>query len=111
MTIGYFDLDGRPCDRDTWVALTEAGRRRLAVTDLGRRGRVSTIWLGLDLGSGWGPPELYETMVFGGPWDGLVVRYPRRGAAEAGHRAAVRQLRAMRRPRALLHNGRKPAGA
>jgi hypothetical protein len=108
MALGYFDLDGRPIDRDTWAALTEAGRRRLLLADLGGRGRVSTIWLGLDLGSGWGPPELFETLVMGGPWDGFCLRYATRAAAEAGHRAAVRQLRTGPRPRPLLHNGRKP---
>lgn len=111
MTLGYFDLDGRPIDRDTWVALTESGRRRLLLANLGRRGRVSTIWLGLDLGPGlpWAAPELFETMVFGGPWDGLCLRYPLRGAAETGHRLVVRQLRTgYLRP--LLHNGRKFRG-
>lgn len=104
-------MDGRPIGRDTWMALTLAGRRHLLATDLGRRGRVSTIWLGLDLGSGWGAPELFETMAFGGPWDGFCLRYATRAAAESGHRAAVRQLRTGPRPRTLIHNGRKPRRA
>lgn len=48
--------------------------------------RVSTVFLGLDHNFGAsGPPILYETMVFGGPYDGSQERYATRDDAIAGH--------------------------
>ena len=48
---------------------------------------VSTVFLGID--NGWaldGEPELFETMVFGGYADGLMVRYANWDEAVGGHR-------------------------
>jgi hypothetical protein len=49
--------------------------------------QVSTVFLGLDHQFGNGPPILWETLVFGGPLDGEMDRYPTREAALAGHQA------------------------
>lgn len=48
--------------------------------------RVSTVFLGLDHAFNGGPPVLWETLVFGGPLDGEMLRYTSRAAALAGHR-------------------------
>ena len=54
--------------------------------------RVSTVFLGLDHQWGNGPPVLWETMVFGGPHDGLQERYTSRAAALQGHQDICRQV-------------------
>ena len=52
--------------------------------------RVSTVFLGLD--HNWldnGPPILFESMVFGGPLDGEMYRYPTWDSAAEGHKLLV----------------------
>jgi hypothetical protein len=90
-------------------------RRRgihVALTDFGRRGRVSTVWLGVDYGFGLGqtPPVIFETMIFGGLLDGFLTRYCTPAEAARGHREIVREVRRVPRFRPLLHNGRKFRG-
>lgn len=46
---------------------------------------VSTVFLGLDHSFGHGEPQLYETMIFGGPLDETQDRYATRQAAINGH--------------------------
>lgn len=47
---------------------------------------VSTVWLGLDHNWLGKPPLIFETMTFGGDWEGEVrLRYPTEEAALAGH--------------------------
>jgi len=46
---------------------------------------VSTVFLGLDH-SVRGPPQLFESMVFGGPLDGTQHRYSTWEEAERGHK-------------------------
>jgi hypothetical protein len=56
--------------------------------------RISTVFLGLDqnfLTSG--PPILFETMVFGGPYNGLTRRYPTWSRSVRGHRKIVKLLK------------------
>lgn len=51
---------------------------------------VSTIFLGLDHNhSGYGPPILFETMIFGGKFDQECERYSTYEEAEKGHQAMV----------------------
>lgn len=102
----YYSPDGQPIPRDQWVALYMAPRT-VALTS-SPRGKVSTIYMGLDLGFGYGPPLIYESMVFGGDLDGLMDRYPTRAAALAGHEAIVRQVKGRTYGRRVIHNGRKP---
>lgn len=56
----------------------------------GRNVRVSTIflWVGRFLGR----PDEWETMIFGGKWDGEQVRYTTRDAAVEGHAAWVAKV-------------------
>jgi len=46
---------------------------------------VSTVFLGLDHQFGAGEPVLFETMVFGGEYDGEQDKYSTWEEAEAGH--------------------------
>lgn len=104
MWIGQFILDAHgqpvPCyDTLEWGRWLEQGdeQRRVGWTDLGERGRVSTVFLALD--HNFSPmrdpltyrPILWETMVFGGPCDRDMRRYCSREAAERGHKEMVRK--------------------
>lgn len=84
--------------------------RHLAQDQVGDS-RVSTIFLGLDYGPRYIPreleaisqerfsthfvqrPELWETMVFGGPCDREMARYTSKEDALEGHRQIVERLR------------------
>jgi hypothetical protein len=50
---------------------------------------VSTMFLGLDHSFGIGEPLLYETMIFGGPHNEEMWRYPTKAEAIEGHKRAV----------------------
>jgi len=91
-------LDGRnpvPCTdfmmRARWF---ETSDRRVAKIDFGDM-RVSTVFLGFDRSFGQGPPLLFETMIFGGPFD--QDKYQERCStweeAEAQHAEAVEVAR------------------
>lgn len=67
--------------------------RYVAKTKIGPL-EVSTVKLPIDHAFGSGPPQWYETMVFGGddevdPADDWFGRYATREEAEAGHVAIV----------------------
>jgi hypothetical protein len=51
---------------------------------------VSTVFLGLDHSFGEGPPQLFETMIFGGEHDEYQERYSTWDEAEAGHKKACK---------------------
>jgi hypothetical protein len=97
MTDTYI-LDGRnpiPCaDFMTGARWFETSDRQVAKTDFGDV-RVSTVFLGLDRSFGEGPPLLFETMIFGGPFD--QDKYQERCStweeAEAQHAEAVEVAR------------------
>ena len=73
-----------------WARWFETAERHLALDDLGARGKVSTVFLGLDHSFELdGRPLLWESMVFGGPLDQEQCRYHSRGEALAGHAALV----------------------
>lgn len=101
--IGQYILDARgepvPCyDTIEWGRWFETSdeQRRVALTDLGERGRISTVFLALD--HNFMPmqdpllykPILWETMIFGGPHSEDMRRYMSRKAALRGHEEMVR---------------------
>lgn len=60
---------------------------------------VSTVFLGLDHSFGLGgPPQWFETMIFGGDHDGWQDRYATWDEAKAGHEHVVAALREGREP-------------
>ena len=72
----------------------QSGSQRIvARTELPGDVVVSTVFLGLDHAFGLGEPQLYETMISGGPLDETQDRYATRAAAENGHRHYVEQAR------------------
>jgi hypothetical protein len=106
----YYNRQGRPLSMEQWTTEFSRMDRRVAYTDLGALGNVSTVFLGLNHAYDQGPPLLFETMVFGGPMDEFMDRYTTEEQALAGHEFTVQALQFYqpeRRP-ALIHNGRKP---
>lgn len=81
-----------PCDALTWARWFEKADKSIARTKVADC-EVSTVFLGLDLGyHGAGPPEWFETMVFGGPLDQEQMRYETMEQAKAGHREMVTRV-------------------
>lgn len=85
----YYDRQGKPTDRGTWIGSFEYDDRRVAVTK--ENGwMVSTVFLGLDHQWGDGPPLIFETMIFDHPTlDGWQERYSTEDEARSGHERAV----------------------
>ena len=85
----------------------ETTDRRIARTVLTDGKTVSTIWTGLDMSHGFGPPLIFETIVFSEEQEPFVIplgtsvelirrtlecrRYSTEDEARVGHRQAVRQ--------------------
>lgn len=91
----YYDMEGNPIPGGAleWAKMFEDTENRRVGRDEPARGIVvSTVWLGLDHRWGYGPPLIYETMIFGGRFedDEYQVRYSTREEALAGHKHAVR---------------------
>jgi hypothetical protein len=92
----YYDREGNAYDLNLrnpddlrvleWLWSTEY--RRVAFTELGDA-HVSTVFMPLDHSMGYGPPLIYETMVFGGDLDGDQWRYATEDDALLGHQNAV----------------------
>jgi hypothetical protein len=106
----YFDREGRPITLQRWTELHEHSldaddqcvvnpylRVAEDLLDDGAGGSVwvSTVWLGIDHGFGMEPvPVIFETMIFGGEHDHVMMRYSTEAEAIKGHREAVDDLRA-----------------
>lgn len=54
---------------------------------------ISTVFLGLDHRLGAGPPDIYETMIFGGPLDQAQARCATHAEAEEQHKRMVAEAR------------------
>lgn len=54
--------------------------------------RLSTVFLGIDHNFGDGPPILFETMVFGGKWEGEMDRYSTYDEALMGHERMKKRI-------------------
>lgn len=98
--MGLYILEGHtpvpvPDDDATlvWAKRFEKMDRRVAKDQIGAV-RVSTVFLGLDHAYGDGPPQLFETMIFGGEHDKYQERCSTWEEAEAMHAKAVALVRA-----------------
>ena len=99
--------------RPRWYLLADDGRTPVPISDVyrsvgaadsqdphipdggtERNGvRVSTVFLGLDHSHSFdGPPVLWETMVFGGKYDGEQKRYSSFDVAQRGHQRMVAKV-------------------
>jgi hypothetical protein len=81
-------------DLHEWGQYFKYANRQVAYDTIGDA-NISTVFLGLDHRHyGKGPPLLFETMIFGGPLHGEMWRYSTWDDAEAGHKMAVKKVRA-----------------
>jgi hypothetical protein len=87
----YYDWEGRPIDRETWSRLFE-DERHIGADDLDDGVMVSTVWLGISTSLS-DPPLIFETMVFGGPFNERTWRWATEAEARAGHREIVETVR------------------
>lgn len=100
----YYVLDDRgepQAVRDVmeWARWFEANRsnRQIGDTTVGEV-RVSTVFLGMNHQWGAGPPLIFETMIFGGPYDNYQWRWSTRAEAIAMHDQAAAAIRDGRPP-------------
>jgi hypothetical protein len=86
--------DPVPCpDVLVWAQWFEVADRHLCDTKIGDV-RISTVFLGLDHNFGlYGQPILWETLVFGGRFDGEMYRYHTRLEATRGHEEMCDRVR------------------
>lgn len=93
----YFilDEDGKtpiPCnDLMDWAKWFGEHDRQIALTGVDDI-VISTIFLGIDHAP-YGKPELFETMIFGGPMDQECWRYSDYFEAVSGHWSVVETIR------------------
>jgi len=86
------DKDIIPCeDLLEWATWLESADRIIAM-DIENGIRISTVFLGLDHSLTGDIPLLFETMVFGGKYDGECKRYATYAEAEIGHRETIRDV-------------------
>jgi hypothetical protein len=77
-------------DLVTWAQWYEVADRTLELTPINEHVRVSTVFLALDHNfTRTGQPLLWETLVFGGSFDGEQYRYHTRQQAHVGHERMV----------------------
>ena len=75
-----------------WAQWFETANRTVARTEMGTE-VVSTVFLGIDHSFGNEIPILFETMVFGGDYDGDEKRYSTWEEAEVGHNEMVNMIK------------------
>jgi len=77
-----------------WAQWFETSNRKVAMTEISRGVKVSTVFLGLAHGFDGNSPILWETMVFGGPNNQEMDRCSgSRKQAEAMHEAMILKLK------------------
>lgn len=76
-------------DISEWGKWMQSANRVLKKTDLFNDITVSTVFLGIDYDFFGGIPILFETMIFGGEYDGYCERYATWEEAEQGHEEAI----------------------
>ena len=86
----YIDRDGQPLTLTEWAS--QLGGSRVARTTVGDA-EVSTVWTGVS-DSG----HIFETMIFGGPYNERSIRYRTELDALKGHLGVVADLVAGRAP-------------
>lgn len=100
----YFDRQGKAIGFGDWAALRHREHEgdfsyKFVALDKINGVRVSTVWVGLDMGL-MGRPLIFETMVFDddadmAPFEDFTRRYATEEEAHAGHELAVAKLRSM----------------
>lgn len=101
---GRYILEGKkpvPCeDLMEWAIWYETGNTNVTFDILPDGTEISTVFLALDQHPFFireaeiedYKPLIFETMVFGGEFDGYVAQYYTWEEAEAGHKAAIAKI-------------------
>ena len=99
--IGRYILKGKrvfpEADLMTWARFFSFKNRRIKRTIIGldkkglRKAVVSTVFLGLDHSFGFGPPLLFETMIFDPSDECGCWRYANYREALKGHQHAIKE--------------------
>jgi len=91
--LDIFDREGNPMTMEQWNALLGDPEYKVVQQDTLENGRwVSTVWLGMNMQYGEGPPLIFETMVFpshGNYSELYCERYATEAQARQGHQAAM----------------------
>lgn len=98
----WYDRQGNSLNGDYEIIekyLTDMDYKIVAKDDVGDT-TVSTVWLGLDHAFGGGPPVIFETLLFGGDYDGEMWRYQTEDQALKNHTSIVNALEAGEDPNA-----------
>ena len=95
---GLYILQGKNAvpepDVGKWGRWLKTARRTVVAEDKAGAAIVSTVFKAIDLQSDpRGKPLLFETLISGGPSDGLYERYTTWEEAEAGHARWVHKLK------------------
>ena len=115
----YYDRQGQPMTMHQWAEKFEDENYTHIARDVIGPDEpldpaplitVSTFWRGVNHNLRHDEPLIYETLIIGGGYDATGMRYATEKQAREGHRRAVEELRAGRRPRAASPPA-PPAGA
>lgn len=95
-----FDKSGKKIPFIKWGRLLEDDEyKRVALTQIDQESYISTVWLGFNHNfMRFGPPIIFESMVFGGPFDGYQNRYTTENFAREGHKEAAKNLKSNKEP-------------
>ncbi len=89
----YYDREGKEITIDDWAKKFENGDYKVVRKSTVHGMDISTVWLGSDHGFGMSEkPIIFETMIFGGPWDQFEQRYPSEEQAVLGHHTIERMI-------------------
>lgn len=86
----YYDREGNVITEADW--LVKFKDNSVAWDEIGDV-QVSTMWLGRDQSREGGPPLIFETMCFGGPYNQECRRYSTEQQAREGHCEMVEKVR------------------
>lgn len=94
----FYILNGKEIvgthDRKLWAQFfQDFEKRKVAHDKLNNNVEVSTVFLGIDHGFFSPTPILFETMIFGGKFDGYQERYKTYKEAEEGHKKVLQLVR------------------
>lgn len=87
-----FDREGSPIDAIEWSRYIQDNNYRVVALTETDEAQVSTVWLGVNHNAFGGPPLIFETMVFGGIYNGRIQRYSTLHAARLGHAEMCKEV-------------------
>jgi hypothetical protein len=94
-SLGIYDREGNQLRTLRQYVEEFEKDRTVAKTRIGDV-EVSTVFLAVDHSFGFGPPQTFETMIFGGAWDQDMWRYSTEQEAREGHQAICQMVRDQR---------------